>query len=206
MKRFVIIAIGILILFSCNNNTTKQPGVPISTSDSVKNKTTTFFPVSSFIKGQMITLDSLPVTPLQLTTIDGKTDSAWLQKDKLRPLLLPFITPVISENNLIKYFAETKFKDQTLNAVTFTYDPINTIPDSISLRHWDVYVNPETGNVIKVYIVKKSREGNQDLVQQLTWKTDQMAKITTILHATDGSMKLIKEVTFIWDFRDAQIN
>lgn len=142
----------------------------------------------------------MPVTPLQLITIKGKTDSSWIPNRELKQLLLPFLTPVITETSHSKYFKETKFNDQTINAVTFTYDPINMFADSITLRHWDVYIDPETGKVIKVYIVKRIKENNQIFTQQLTWQTNKMAKITTILNKPEGDMELLKEVVFIWDF------
>ncbi len=196
MKTFCTIAITILVLHSCTNNN-KQTSPP---DDINEKKTDSFFPVTSFIKGQIITLDSLPVTPLQITTIKEKTDSAWIPIAALKPLFLPFLTPEINETKFTKYFKETKFNDQTLNAITFTYDPINAIPDSLTLRHWDVYVDPETGNVIKVYIVKEIKENNQIFTQQLTWQTDKLAKISTILNKPDGNMELLKEVVFIWAF------
>src|SRR5450432_4158299 len=128
MKKYGTIAIIILILHSCSctNNNRQQPGTPATINEQ---KTDSFFPVTSFIRGQIITLDSLPVTPLQLTTVKEKTDSVWLSKKELKPFLLPFLTPVINETNYTKYFKETKFNDQTLNAITFTYDPISIIPD-----------------------------------------------------------------------------
>ena len=145
-------------------------------------------------------MDSLPVTPLQITTVKGKSDSIWITKEVMKKLLLPFQTPVINETNLINFFTETKFKDQTLNAITFTYDPSRIMPDSIPLRHWDVYVNPETGNVEKVYIVKTIKEQGQNLTQQLTWQTNKLVKITTILNTANGDQELLKEVVFIWNF------
>ncbi|MBC7889393.1 MAG: hypothetical protein H7Z13_16060 [Ferruginibacter sp.] len=198
MKKYCITALSIFILQSCShsNKRTAPPRDTIAATDS-------FFPVTSFIKGQIITLGSLPVTPLQLTTINEKTDSLWIPKKELMPLLLPFLTPVINETNFTKYFKETKFKDQTINAITFTYDPINIIPDSITLRRWDVYIDPETGNVIKVFIVKNIKEYNQIFTQQLTWKANKLAKITTILNKPGGDSELIKEVVFIWDFADS---
>lgn len=197
MKKYCIITIIIWGLLSCTNNT-KQ--VTVGTEAESKKQIDSFFPVTSFIKGQILILDSLPVTPLQITTVKQKSDSAWIHKEDLKPLLLPFLTPVIGETNFTKYFKETKFNDQTLNAVTFTYDPINIIPDSISLRHWDVYVDPEKGTVVKVYMVKNIKENNQSFTQQLTWQTNKMAKISTILNKPDGNMELLKEVVFTWDF------
>ncbi len=196
MKKYYFISITIFLLYSCaQNNQSSNP----DTGNSEK-KADSFFPVTSFIKGQILTLDSLPVTPLELITIKGKTDSVWISKEKLKPLLQPFLIPAIDETNFTRYFKETRFNDQTINAVTFTYDPINIIPDSIPLRHWDVYIDPETGNVIKVYIVKQLKENNQIYTQQLTWQNNKQAKIVTILIKPDGNMDLLKEVVFLWDF------
>lgn len=196
MKKYYFISITIFLLHGCSQN--NQPSNPVS--DNIEKKADSFFPVTSFIRGQIFTLDSLPVTPLVLTTIKGKTDSVWITKEKIKPLLQPFLTPIINETNFTQYFKETRFKDQTLNAVTFTYDPITTMPDSIALRHWDVYVDPETGNVIKVYIVKQIKDNNQIFTQQLTWQTNMQAKIVTILIKPDGNMDLLKEVVYTWDF------
>ena len=196
MKRSSIIGITIVVLFSCTNNNNPINPAP----DKNKKLTDSFFPVTSFIKGQIYTLDSFPVTPLQLTTSKGKTDSTWLSKSELKLLLLPFLTPLINETNQIGYFKETRFNDQTLNTITFTYDPIISIPDSITLRHWDVYIEPETGKVLKIYLVKSLKEGNQNITQQLTWQTDKLVKITTISNKPDGSMELLKEVVCIWGF------
>jgi len=198
MKNYFIIGTIVLLLQCCNTGNKSNRPAPVS--DPIEKKTDSFFPVTSFIKGQIIILDSLPVTPLLITTVKDKRDSSWLTKTGLKELLLPFITPVINETNLRKYFNETRFNDQTLNAVTFTYDPISTIPDSIALRHWDVYIEPETGKVTKVYLVKDLKNKNQIYTQQLTWQTDKHAKITTILNKPDGSMELIKEEVFIWSF------
>lgn len=196
MKNSCIIGVSLFLLQSCTNNN-PQKGPP---ADNNEKKMDSFFPVTSFIKGQIITLDSLPVTPLHLTIIHEKTDSSWISKEDMKPMLMTFLTPSINETNLTKYFKETRFNDQTINAVTFTYDPIVIIPDSISLRHWDVYVHPQTGSVIKVYMVKEIKESNKTFTQQLTWQTNKLAKITTILNKPDGNLELLKEVVFIWDF------
>ena len=194
MSKYGILAICLMILNGCFNNSNK-----INTAEK-KVLADSFFPVTSYLKGQIIVLDSLPVTPLQITTIKGKSDSAWITKNDLKKILSPFLSPTINETNLVDFFKETKFNDQTLNAITFTYDPSKILPDSISLRHWDVYVNPETELVEKVYIVKNIKEDNKKITQQLTWQTNKMAKITTILNKEDGNQELLKEVVFTWKF------
>jgi hypothetical protein len=194
MNKYIIIAVCLFILNGCFNNSDKM--------NATEKKTTvdSFFPVTSYLKGQIIILDSLPITPLQITTIKGKSDSVWIPKNDMKKLLDPFLSATINETNLVEFFTETKFNDQTLNAITFTYDPSRIIPDSISLRHWDIYINPETGIVEKVYIVKNSKEGKNNFTQQLTWKSNEMAKITTILNKEDGNKELLKEVVYTWKF------
>lgn len=115
-------------------------------------------------------------------------------------MLASFILPEIKETNMVNYFKETSFNDQTLNAITFTYDPIKPLPDSILLRHWDVYIDPESGKVTMVYLVKQIKEKAENKTLQLTWKTDKYAMIKTIVNKADGSTKLLKEDKFIWKF------
>ena len=195
MNKYSFIIFAFILLLSCNTENSQN-----SQADPVAKITDSFFPVTSYIKGQIITLDSLPITPLHITLIKGKADSAYLSKEKTKALLQPFLKPVITETNLTQYFKEIRFNDQTINAITFTYDPVNKLPDSISLRHWDVYINPEKGEVSKIYIVNQVLINNELFTQQLTWQSNRMAKIVTILNKEGGEAELLKEEIFTWDF------
>ena len=197
MKKLLFPVIIILVVIGCTNNKTSTTATVIS-----ETKNDSFFPLTSFLKVQMITLDSLLVTPLHTITIDNKTDSVWLKKNELTPLLISFLSPEIKETNLIKYFKETSFNDQTLNAITFTYDPITALPDSISLRNWDIYIDPVSGKILKVYIVKQVKENEDIITQQLTWKTNKWASVTTLLNKPTGNAQLLKEEKFIWNFNE----
>lgn len=190
---FIVPLLFSLLIISCRSK--NEPSGPTE-----KQSIDSFFPVTSFIKGQIRLLDSLPVTPLHIRTIHGKSDTAWLTWEKLKPLLQPFLEPVISETNLSRHFKETTFHDQTLNAITFTYDPIQKLPQSISLRHWDIYIDPEKSNVTKVYIVKQESDNDRVLTHQLTWQANSSAKIVTLLNKPGGEMELLKEEFYTWDF------
>jgi len=95
MSKYGILAICLMILNGCFNNSNK-----INTAEK-KVLADSFFPVTSYIKGQIIVLDSLPVTPLQITTIKGKSDSVWITKNDLKKILSPFLSPTINETNLV---------------------------------------------------------------------------------------------------------
>lgn len=200
MKKAFFPAI-LLIATGCNTATNNNP-VTASAPLITEAKKDSFFPVTSFIKGQLLILDSLPVTPLHTTIIDNKTDSVWIKKSELITLLKDFLSPEIKETNLITLFKETSFNDQTINAITFTYDPLTTLPDSISLQHWDIYIDPESGKISKIYLVKQSKEKEGIITRQLTWKTNKWASINTLVNMPNGNTALLKAEKFTWNFNE----
>jgi len=206
MKKLLILASLIAFIAGCNNNSTNTT-TPANTDttqvDSSQEKPTTFFPVTDFLRGQLLALDSMPFTPLLYTTINGETDSAWLKKEQLKTFFAPFFTITIDSLNLLTYFKETKFNDQTVNAITLMYEPAKQLPDSMQLRKWNVYIDPITGKVRSLYIEKQYKDRNlsngQSYTQQLFWTTDKSAKIITILNQPDGTSTVLKEEKIIWD-------
>ena len=94
-------------------------------------------------------------------------------------------------------FTEKSFLDQTINAVTFTYDATISLPDSMLLKHWDVYIDPQSNNVKRIYLVK---EISKSKTLQLTWVSNKWCKITSIITDENGVSKIEKEEKLIWDF------
>ncbi len=197
MKKWLLLFFIPVTAIRCSH-TQQQPSLTEGTAneDSVK---TSFFPVTSFLLGQMLQLDSMQVTILQITSSNNKADSAWLPKEKIRPQLQPFVSELIDKENLVPYFKESRFSDQTTEAITFTYDPKTALPGSIALRHWDVYVDPEKGTIKRVYIVKELKGENSNITQQLTWQTGKWAKIVAIDNKS-GSVQ--SDIKWVWNFNE----
>src|ERR1700733_14702329 len=164
MKKLLILVSLTTFLFSCNNNntnTTSPDNTDTTQVDSTQEKQpSAFFPVTDFLKGQLLALDSIPFTPLVYTTINGQTDSIWLKKEQLKTFFAPFFSITIDSINLLTYFKETKFNDQTVNAITLMYEPSKQLPDSMQLRKWNVYIDPVTGKVRSLYIEKQYKESS----------------------------------------------
>jgi hypothetical protein len=97
---------------------------------------------------------------------------------------------------LIQLFLEKKFVDQSLDAVTLTYEPIKKLPDSLSLSSWTVYIQPETGNVKRIYLVKTKATKTT----QLTWNSNATCKMVYLTSNADGSFVVDKEVKINWDY------
>src|SRR4051812_22485814 len=116
MRQYLWIALT-LALNACNNNTEK-----------IKPQTTTveekpnFLKVTSYIKGEIFQIRDKMQTPIKYTTVKDHMDSVFLKFEELDDQLKEFVQPVIDSANLSPLFTETKFVDQTINAITFTYD------------------------------------------------------------------------------------
>jgi hypothetical protein len=192
MKLYFLI-LSIVLLYSCTNNSSETKTTAVSTEQ----EKPSFFPVTAYLKGQIHEIKEKGLTPIKYTTINNRTDSVMVKLDSLNVLCKEFLQPEIDSTSLINFFSESKFLDQTIDAFTFTYDAKKNIPDSIQLIHWDVYVEPETSKVRRVYITKKN---GSNKILQLTWQSNQWFKIVTIVSNKDGTSTVEKEEKISWDY------
>jgi hypothetical protein len=194
-KLFSIILPGFFLIFgSCHskNNTNER-------AENINAENASIFPVTSFLKGQLRIIDSMATTPLKLIISNGKIDSIWLKRNEVRSDAASFLVPEIDSVSMSPFFSEKSFLDQTINAFTFSYDPKTVLPDSLHLTHWDVYINPQTGEVQRIYLVKETIEDNKNITTQLTWVTNGWYSIRTITQKP-GTEPDIKEEKVIWNF------
>ena len=196
MKVYVsILGSFMLLLNSCTTNEKKTPQTANSIlTDSLAKQR--FFPVTTYIKGQLYSIKEKGLNPIQYIIEGNKKDSSWLKIEDLPSAINEFITPEIDSTNLIQLFIEKKFVDQSLDAVTLTYEPIKKLPDSLSLSSWTVYIEPETGNVKRIYLVKTKATKTI----QLTWNSDANCKMVYLTSNADGSFVVDKEVKINWDY------
>lgn len=187
----------VFLFFSCAE---QKPQSSLTTSkDTTEDHS--FFPVTEYIRGQLRETENLPVTPLKIITHNGKQDSIWMKKENIRPFAEPFLHPEIDTTNFKNLFSEKSFLDQTINAFTFSYDPIEKLPDTLQLKRWDVYIDPKKNMVKRIYIVKEINKNGILQTVQLTWKANQWCKITTITDQP-GKQPDIKEELMKWDFNE----
>ena len=193
MKIIVSVTLACLVLQSCN---TSPQNMPVEQEKKIAEKQS-YFPVTSYIKGQLFEINKKGINPIKYRTINNHTDTVWVKMEKLTQAVDEFLHPEIDSANLVSLFTEKKFMDQTIGAFTFTYDPIGSLPDSMTLRHWDVYVDPASGKVKRIYMVKNIGE---DRTLQLTWQSNKWCKTTVIFNKPDGTSVIEKEEKITWDF------
>jgi hypothetical protein len=197
MKKYPVLFLPLLFLLSCGGNNNEAAGTNADTTAAKEN--ISFIPVTSILQNQFAALDTVQVTILQVKTENKKDDSAWLPAAKVKPLLTPFLSPVIDKQNMVPFFKETKFNDQSTAAVTFTYDPKAPLPDSFALRHWDIYFDPELNAIRRIYLVKTVMENNIPVTQQLTWQMNKWARIVTIINDKSKPAPAVTEIKWIWE-------
>jgi hypothetical protein len=156
-----------------------------------------FFRVTDFLLGEVTAIKQKGVNPMKVTQTGQQSDTAWLTLDQLGTELKDFLQPVIDSTNLITLFKENRFEDLTLQSITFTYEPWGSLPDSMALRRWDVYIDPDMGTVKKLYLVKRVMANGQARTMQLTWETGKRCKMITF---NPAGTAVEKTVTVHWDF------
>lgn len=190
--RLLIFLLFILSLGSC-----KEQG---KNREDGKNKTgvkdTTapkdYFPVTDFILGEMQNIRDKGINPIKVS----EGDSSWVKIEDLDKEMAEFLTPAIGKDNMIPLFEETSFMDQTTNSYTFTYDARGPLPDTMPLKHWDVYVEPVKNKVWRVYILKEL-PGSRI---QLTWESGKRCTIVKFSKDQNGELGKPSEILFFWNY------
>lgn len=188
MLRMIFSLPIIMILSGCKDNKpTENESATVTTGTTIRDTASNFFPVTSFLKGEILDIKSSGLTLLRTITIKDKTDTSWVKIPDLDHAFAEFLSPSIDTANLKNIFTENKFLDQTLNAFTFSYDPLNERADTFAFKRWDVYVDPDNGKVTRIYLVKRLAA---DRELQLTWQSGKWYKIVTLQNV---SGKIIAE-------------
>ncbi|MBU3714755.1 MAG: hypothetical protein FGM46_07375 [Ferruginibacter sp.] len=96
------------------------------------------------------------------------------------------------------YFKETSFYDLTLNKITMTYAPFDNLPESISLRQWILYINPETNLIDKAYIEKQITPQKKI---QLTWNKGKNCRQVYLTDDENGKSRIEKTIEIKWEVK-----
>ncbi len=190
MKIHFSFALLLIVQLSCTqpNNTVKQVQ---------EKENSEFFPVGNYIKGQLIDIQNKGITPIKFIKKNEALDSSWIKTSQMESEFSEYTEPSIDSITVAPFFTVKKFFDQTLNLITLSYDPTGPIPDSIPWRHWDIYIDPETNTIKRIYLVKSLKNNS---IRQLTWITGKYCKAITIEEDLQGKSTISNEVIIKWGY------
>lgn len=149
-----IILLSVIAVSSCKNNPAKEKA--------------NFMDVAGYLKGQLAYLDTVPLALLKTTLKDTVyTDSVFIQKEQLRSSVASYFQPQLEKENFENSFDETSFLDASINTITLTYQAIDK---NLPIQRIDVYVNPETEQIKRIYLVRQEQKKDTSVSQQLLWR------------------------------------
>jgi hypothetical protein len=179
MHKFLSAAIicSIFFVYSCKSKPAKEKA--------------TFMDVASYLKGQLAYLDTVPFAILKTTFKDTiYSDSIYIKKEQLRSLVSSYLLPQLEKESFENSFSENTFIDATINTITLTY---NAVDKTLPIQRIDVYVNPETEQIKRIYMVRQEQLKDTSLSQQLLWNHNSSCTIITTYQTGKGQETIINE-------------
>lgn len=183
MQKLLSLAITffLLALTSCTNKEAKEKA--------------NFMDVAGYLKGQLAYLDTVPLALLKTTLRDTiYTDSVFIQKNQLLSLVTPYLSSQLEKGSFENSFEETSFADATINTITLTY---NALDKNLPIQRIDVYVNPETEQIKRIYLVRQEQKKDTSVSQQLIWRHN--AGCTLITTSQTKQQELIRNEKISWN-------
>jgi hypothetical protein len=185
------------IHLGCSGSVEKKSDAEEQQPSADKGAEESFFPVTAFLSGEIREMWELGNKVSLAVHKKGKNTQQVWQDDTLswKESLKDFFSPSIDSNRLGGKYRLSKFMDETIHAVTLSYErttPITTFPE---WNNWNVYIEPETGVVKKLFLVKKTDSTH---LQQLTWKHGKSCLIRDFSLDSTGKLVLNKEQEYIW--------
>ncbi len=189
---FIFLIVLPCVLCNCRNNSTASSGTKEDTTAKA------FYPIGSFIRSQLIYIDSMPLAVLKYTTINHITDTSIIEKKAFKAIAAAFITPNIGSPELQPQYEETSFIDATLGTITLTYAPNN---EKAVIRKTDILLKQENTGVKTIYIEKYFPGMDSTVTQKMLWTANRNCQVTTIVQKKDQPEAIILE-RYVWDDRD----
>lgn len=187
MIRFLLTAVSVTAMLTFNS------------CDNQKKEPKDYIDVSSYLKGQLKYIDSVPFAFLKVVVKEDTifTDSQFISKEQVRAIIQPFLVKELEKKNFEKNFKETSFADATIETVTITYETEN---DQLPVSRVDIYVNPEKEMISQLYLIRHETKGDSVFTQQLLWKHNKSFVLVTARAKKNEAENIVTEKV-IWDDR-----
>jgi hypothetical protein len=187
MIRFLIATIAVASMFT------------FPSCKSQKKEPKDYIDVSSYLKGQLKYIDTVPFAFLKVAVEQDSifTDSQFISKEQVKAIVQPFLVKELEKKNFEENFKETSFADATIETVTITYEAEN---EKSPVSRVDIYVNPEKERISQLYLVRHESKGDSVVTQQILWKHNKSFVLITSTTKKDQLEKIVTE-KIIWDER-----
>jgi hypothetical protein len=157
-----------------------------------------YFPVLSFLQGQVAHIDSSVYSITQVTKNGNHTDTAYIKREDFKNTARDFLSiPDISSKKLRKKYNESRLYDETLGKVVITYTPKD---EDMEILRQDVIIqpNPETGDQVETIYIERLLSNDDSTVQKkMTWQVDKGFQVRSIIQKKNSPEK-IENMAVTW--------
>ena len=163
-----------------------------------------YFPVLSFLKGQVKNIDTSLYRIIKIETIDTNSTTTYIRREDFNKYAKDFLElPDISSDKWKDDYEETKMFDDALNNVILTY---TTTKDDNKVRREDVMLEPTnaSGNSeVKNIIINTLQPGGDSTIEKnMVWYVNKRFIVVTKTQKANEPEK-VKKLEVIWnDFSD----
>lgn len=187
---FILLLLQVILLQNCKGKSKAAAGFT-ETSDSL-----TFFPVNTYLQGQLSMVDSLSPTIYKISITGSTRDSTSITKQQFRQLAQPFFEYDISSKQLHRFYKESVFADQTTQSVTFNY---TAMIDTLPLRSIDVLMD-STGTQLKnIFISKEKSNSDSSVTEKIGWKNNESFFINRSIQKGNNTATMQRTIV-VWRF------
>ncbi|MEJ7913115.1 MAG: hypothetical protein WKF70_08170 [Chitinophagaceae bacterium] len=141
-----------------------------------------FFPVSSFLKSQVASVDSSLNSITKVVTTAGVSDTTYIKREEFKQYAAEFLSlPDLSSDELSSAYTESNTFDPELQRVILNYTPRKR-DQEISRQEVIIIPNPQSGDKVEtVYTDKLVRDADSTVQKRLTWQVDKFLQVVTIV-------------------------
>lgn len=198
MKYFVVLCLaGAFFPAACGNHKQSVDPSKQDSQQQTDSSKSSFFPVAEFLETEILHVDSVPLALRKYTTVNGKTDSAFIDVPEFNKLALQFLPAGLHDGSFEKNFTENSFMDKSTSSIMFTYS--TTVKDQ-PLRRVDVQTvaGNASQQVKSIYLEKDRVSGDSLILEKLYWRAGKSFQVMTMT-TVKGKPPVEQKVKVIWD-------
>lgn len=158
-----------------------------------------FFPVLSFIQGQVAAIDTSLYNIRKLVYIDSlRTDTIYIPREQFRAEAKDFLSiPDISSSKYSDRYTEDKQIDETIDRVLLTYLPVKPEKEEIQRQEVLIKQSPSANTVTNI-IINRILDTKDSMVQKkLLWNVNRNFQVVTTKQLK-GQPETTSTVEVIW--------